>query len=130
MTFSPALLLAVAAGGAAGSVARFMALMVIGRWLDGGFPFGTLVVNVIGSFVMGVLVELFALAWNPSMEMRAFLTIGVLGGFTTFSTFSLDVALLVQRGELASAALYTVVSVLFSVGGLFAGLYLIRGVVG
>ncbi|WP_158044296.1 fluoride efflux transporter CrcB [Skermanella pratensis] len=130
MTFSPTLLLAVAAGGAAGSAARFVVMSAIGHWLGTAFPYGTLVVNVAGSFVMGVLVELSALAWNPSPELKALLTVGVLGGFTTFSTFSLDAAILMQRGELAASAAYMVVSVLFSVGGLFAGLFLIRGMVG
>ncbi|HYI72279.1 MAG TPA: fluoride efflux transporter CrcB [Skermanella sp.] len=130
MNFSPAMLLAVAAGGAAGSVARFVAMSVIGQWFGTAFPYGTLAVNVIGSLVMGVLVEWWALAWSPAPELRALLAVGVLGGFTTFSTFSLDLAVLMQRGEMAAAALYMVVSVIFSVGALFAGLFLVRGIVG
>ena len=130
MTFSPAMLLAVAAGGAAGSVARFVTMSAIGHWLGGAFPYGTLVVNIIGSLVMGVLVEWWALAWTPAPEVRALLAVGVLGGLTTFSTFSLDLVVLVQRGEMVAAALYTMVSVVFSVGALFAGLFLVRGIVG
>jgi CrcB protein len=126
MNFSPAMLLAVAAGGAAGSVGRFVAMSMFGA----AFPYGTLAVNVTGSLVMGVLVEGWALAWSPTPELRALLAVGVLGGFTTFSTFSLDVAVLMQREELGVAALYMVVSVVVSVGALFAGLYLVRGIVG
>jgi CrcB protein len=130
MTFSPAMLLAVAAGGAAGSVARFVTMSAMGHWFGTAFPYGTLAVNVIGSLVMGVLVEWWALAWSPAPELRALLAVGVLGGFTTFSTFSLDLVVLVQRGEMVAAALYMVVSVVFSVGALFAGLFLVRGIVG
>jgi fluoride exporter len=130
MSFSPAMLLAVAVGGAAGSVARFVTMSVIGHWFGAAFPYGTLAVNMIGSLVMGVLVEGWALVWSPTPELRALLAVGVLGGFTTFSTFSLDIVVLMQRGELAVAALYMVVSVVLSVGGLFAGLYLVRGIIG
>jgi CrcB protein len=130
MNFSPAMLLAVAVGGAAGSVGRFVAMSMIGHWFGAAFSYGTLAVNVIGSLVMGVLVEGWALAWSPTPELRALLAVGVLGGFTTFSTFSLDVAVLMQRGELGVAALYMVVSIVLSVGALFAGLYLVRGIVG
>lgn len=130
MTFSPAMLLAVAAGGAAGSVARFVTMAVVGQWFGTAFPYGTLAVNVIGSLAMGILVEWWMLAWTPAPEIRALLAVGVLGGFTTFSTFSLDLVVLMQRGEMVSAALYMVVSVVFSVGALFAGLFLVRGIVG
>ena len=130
MQFSPAMLIAIAVGGAAGSVARYMTMAALGHWLGSAFPYGTLAVNVIGSLSMGVLVELSALVWSPSPELRALLTVGVLGGFTTFSTFSLDVAVLMQRGDTVSVALYVIVSVLFSVGALFAGLHLVRGMVG
>jgi len=130
MTFSPAMLLAVAAGGAAGSVGRFVAMSAIGHWFGAAFPYGTLAVNLIGSLVMGVLVEGWALAWTPAPELRALLAVGVLGGFTTFSTFSLDLVVLMQRGEMSAAVLYMVVSVVFSVGALFAGLFLVRGIVG
>lgn len=116
----------VAAGGALGSVARYLTMILIGQWFGTGFPYGTLVVNILGSFVMGVLVELGALVWSTSLEMRAFLTVGILGGFTTFSTFSLDVVVLVERHDLAGAVIYVTASVLLSVAGLFGAMGLIR----
>lgn len=124
----PRLLAAVAIGGAAGSLARYLTMTVIGQWFGSAFPWGTLAVNVLGSFVMGVLVEASALAWSPSPELRALLTVGVLGGFTTFSTFSLDVAYLVERQQGGSAAAYVGASVTLSVAALFLGLAVVRQV--
>lgn len=120
------MILAVAAGGALGSVARYLVMSLAGAWWGAAFPWGTLAVNVIGSFVMGALVESFALAWSAGSEMRAFLTVGVLGGFTTFSAFSLDVVALIERGQAAIAAAYVMGSVLVSVLALMAGLRLFR----
>ena len=117
-------------GGAIGTGARYLLSGWLLRVAGPGFPYGTLAVNVAGSLIMGVLIELSALVWSPSPELRALLTVGVLGGYTTFSTFSLDVAFLMQRGDTAAAAIYVVVSVLLSVGALFAGLHIIRGMVG
>lgn len=122
-------ILAVAVGGAAGSVGRYVVMSAVGQWLGSGFPWGTLLVNVLGSFIMGVLVELSALAWSPSPEIRALLVVGVLGGFTTFSTFSLDVGYLIERHQTAAAAVYAIASVALSVGALFLGLALMRQVV-
>jgi CrcB protein len=92
----------------------------------GEFPWHTLIVNVLGCFVMGVLTGLMALKLNLSQEMRVFLTTGILGGFTTFSAFSLDFALLVERKAPLAAGMYVAVSVLFSLVAVFAGLQLIR----
>jgi CrcB protein len=75
---------------------------------------------------MGLLVELMALRWSVSPDMRAFLTVGVLGGFTTFSSFSLDAALLIERGDWTPALGYVLGSVALSICGLFAGLWLMR----
>jgi CrcB protein len=122
------LLLSVAIGGALGSVARYLAMIGAGAWLGTSFPWGTLTVNVVGSAIMGLIIEGSALRWNIGPEWRAFLTVGILGGFTTFSTFSLDVAVLIERHELLSAALYIFVSVLASVGALFGVMYLLRQV--
>lgn len=117
---------AVAAGGAAGAVLRYLVGMQVGRWLGTGFPWATLTVNIAGCFVMGLLVEIMALHWSPGPALRAFLTVGLLGGFTTFSAFSLDVALLAERGDGAGTLGYVAASVLLSIGGLFAGLYAVR----
>jgi CrcB protein len=123
-------LLAVAAGGVTGAVARYLVYIAVGHLLGSGFPYATLIVNIVGSFAMGVLVETMALGWNASIEMRLFLTTGILGAFTTFSAFSLDFALLYERRAFALCALYTIASVVLSVGALFAGLYLVRRLVG
>lgn len=122
--------MAVAAGGAIGSAARYLTMIAAGHALGSGFAWGTLVVNVAGSLAMGLLVGLGAHLWQPSPELKLFLTVGVLGGFTTFSTFSLDVALMIERGEWMAAALYVSASVLLSVGGLFLGLWTMRQMVG
>lgn len=120
------MVLAVALGGAIGAVARHVFATQVTRLSGDGFPWGILSVNVLGSFVMGVLAEGFALRWNAPLEVRAFLTVGILGGFTTFSSFSLDAMLLLERGQWMAAALYMVGSVALAVGGLFCGLVLVR----
>lgn len=121
-------LLAVAAGGAIGSIARF----VIGVWstraFGVGFPWGTLFINTAGSFLIGAFVELFALHWDAPLSMRVFLTVGICGGFTTFSTFSLDTYVLIERGQHGFAATYIAASVVASIAGLFGALHLLRSV--
>ena len=92
-----------------------------------GFPYGTLIVNIVGSFAMGVLAGYFAFRPGISQHMRLFLTTGILGGFTTFSAFSLDTALLIERHSYGLAAGYAVGSVAASVSALFFGLALFRG---
>jgi CrcB protein len=92
-----------------------------------GFPYGTLVVNVAGSFAMGLLAGYFAFRPGIGQHLRLFLTTGILGGFTTFSAFSLDTALLVERHSYGMAAGYVVGSVAASVSALFFGLALFRG---
>jgi CrcB protein len=121
----PFILLAVALGGAVGSLARYF---VAGAIPSYPFPWGIFVVNVTGGFLMGVIVEMSALKLQLTPEVRAFLTVGVLGGYTTFSTFSLDSALLIQRGAYATAAGYMIGSAVLSVAALFAGLFLVRAV--
>lgn len=96
------------------------------RLVSAGFPFGTLVINVLGCFAMGVTVSVFAQRSGLSQDLRLFLTTGVLGGFTTFSAFSLDAAVLWQRGETGLAALYVGASVLVSLAAVAAGLALGR----
>lgn len=121
-------LLAVAAGGAVGAVARYLVMSAVGAVLGSGFPYATLTVNVVGSFILGVIVETSALVWSPGEALRAFLVVGVLGAFTTFSTFSLDVAVLYERGALVPLAAYIIVSVAVCVAALFAGLALVRAI--
>jgi len=117
---------AVGAGGALGSMARYL----IAGWVQSpawtGFPYGIFIVNVTGGFIMGLFTEAMALRFNVSPELRAFLTTGILGGYTTFSTFSLEAALLIERHAYGQAAFYIAGSALLSVMALFAGLWLMR----
>ncbi len=122
------LIIFIAAGGAIGAVLRHAVGVQLLRWLGAGFPFSALAVNVVGSFAMGVLLEIMALRLNVSPETRAFLTVGILGAFTTFSTFSLDVFVLYERGAIVSMVLYVAASVVLSVLGLVAGLQLFRAI--
>ena len=120
------ILLAIAVGGGLGSLARHYLSTIVYGFTGGTFPWGILAVNVLGGFAMGLIVELSALKLNVAPELRAFLTTGVLGGFTTFSAFSLDSALLIERGDWVGAGSYMVGSVVLSVGALFVGLWLVR----
>ena len=119
-------ILLVASGGAIGSVARYLVGVGMARAFGVAFPYGTLAVNVIGGFLMGLFIELLARRFEGSPELRLFVAIGILGGFTTFSSFSLDVAVLWERGELATALFYVLASVILSIGALFLGLWLAR----
>ncbi|MEP0070805.1 fluoride efflux transporter CrcB [Pyruvatibacter sp.] len=122
------MIVAIALGGGLGAVGRYAigasALAVFGP----GFPMGTLIANVIGGFLMGVVVETGALKFSYSPELRAFLTVGLLGGFTTFSAFSLESALMMERGEWGLAFIYIVGSAVLAIAALFAGLWLVRSV--
>lgn len=120
------ILLSVAAGGALGAVGRYLVMSGVGHWLGSGFPYATLTVNIVGSFVLGSLVEIMALTWSPGQEVRAFLVVGVLGAFTTFSTFSLDAVALIERGNYLGTAAYIGASVIVCVTGFFAGMHLLR----
>jgi fluoride exporter len=121
------ILIAIAVGGGIGSLLRYFVSSFVQAGA-GSFPYGILAVNVLGGLAIGIIVELGALRLSYSPELRAFLITGLLGGFTTFSAFSLDTALLIERGDWGSAALYILASVVFSVGALFFGLWLIRSV--
>ncbi|MFN3608520.1 MAG: fluoride efflux transporter CrcB [Hyphomonas sp.] len=119
--------LLVALGGAFGASLRYGVGLVAVRHLPSGWPWGTSFVNIAGSLAMGVLIGWLALkAEGASQEARLFLTTGVLGGFTTFSAFSLEVANMLRSGETVKAGLYAGVSVLFSVSALFIGLWMAR----
>jgi fluoride exporter len=122
------MLAAVGVGGAIGSVARYL----IAGWVQSpawtGFPYAIFIVNITGGFLMGALTGAMALKFHVSPEVRAFLTTGILGGYTTFSTFSLESAMLIERHAYGQAASYVVGSTLLSILALFAGLWLMRAI--
>ncbi len=113
-------------GGGIGAALRHGVNVGCARLCGTAFPYGTLTVNILGSLVMGLLAGYFAYRGEASQAWRLFLTTGILGGFTTFSTFSLDAALLWERHEVLLALAYVFASVVFSILGLFAGLALVR----
>ncbi len=120
-------LVLVAIGGAFGSVCRYLLGVGMFKALGPGFPYGTLAANILGGFLMGVLVSVLALRGGADQEKwRLLLGVGVLGGFTTFSSFSLETGLMIERRHLEVAAVYILGSVAFSILGLFAGLFLMR----
>ncbi|WP_213773585.1 fluoride efflux transporter CrcB [Bradyrhizobium sp. dw_78] len=123
---NPQFILAVAVGGAIGSVLRYLVAVGAGRVFGTHFPWGTLIINVTGSFLIGAFVGLFALKWDLPQAVRIFLTVGICGGYTTFSTFSLDAYYLIERGELVAAGLYMIASVALSVAALVAAMQLVR----
>ena len=118
----------VAMGGAIGASVRYGVGILTLQFGNGSFPWGTFIVNVAGSFILGILVACLAFSWAVSAEFRAFLIVGVLGGFTTFSAFSLDFLLLAEKNRFDLAAGYMVGTLVLSVGGLFAGMRLTRAV--
>jgi CrcB protein len=120
------ILCSVAVGGALGAMIRYLLMNGIGHYINAGFPYSTLVVNVVGCFVLGSLIEVFDFQWMHGKEMRSFLVVGVLGSFTTFSAFSQDVIFLMERGELSLAGLYIMLSVVLSIAGMFAGMIFLR----
>ena len=122
-------LLLVMIGGAVGAGARHLTGRATLSLLGPGYPFGTLAVNLVGGFAMGLLVGALARMSVPGENWRLLLGVGVLGGYTTFSSFSLDVVNMMQRGDLGVAALYITISVIGSIAALFAGLALVRTVV-
>jgi len=118
----------VALGGAVGAVLRYLGVLGAARWLGAGFPYGTLAVNVAGSFLIGVVFS--ALTAREAMHLAPFLTVGVLGGFTTFSAFSLDALILWERGAAGLAAAYVLASVALSLGAVGLGVIVVRGGLG
>jgi fluoride exporter len=113
-------------GGGLGSSLRHLINVASTRWLGTAFPYHTLIINITGSLVMGLIAGYLAFRGEASPHWRLFLMTGILGGYTTFSAFSLDAALLYERGEMALALLYVAGSVMLSIAGLFAGLALVR----
>jgi len=115
----------VALGGAIGSSARYLVNITLPRLLGHGFPYATMAVNILGSFLMGVLVVV--LAMKGGNRFAPFLMTGILGGFTTFSAFSLDAAKLWEAGQVTTAAGYVIGSVGLGLAALFAGMAFARG---
>ena len=121
------LLLYAMAGGALGSGTRHLLNIGIGRLTGAaGFPWWTFAINVTGCFFMGALIELLALRFNGSQDLRTFLATGILGGYTTFSAFSLDFVTLMNRHDYVGAGAYVIGSVVLSLIGVYAGLWLVR----
>jgi fluoride exporter len=113
-------------GGGLGSSLRHTINVVCARCLGTAFPYSTFIINITGSTVMGLIAGYLAFKGEVAQPWRLFLMTGILGGYTTFSAFSLDAALLYERGEIALALFYVLGSVVFSILGLFAGLALVR----
>lgn len=122
--------LAVAAGGALGAVARYGMAGLVQRVAGGAFPWGTLAVNVLGALLMGIIVEGAARLWTVPTDLRLFLTTGVLGGFTTFSAFSLETVLMIEKGDWLPAIAYIAASVALTVLFLFCGMWAVRSLAG
>lgn len=119
----------VALGGAIGAASRHLVNLGALRLFGPNYPLGTLSVNVLGGLLMGLLANYFALIYpGGGQNLRLFLATGVLGGFTTFSAFSLDAVLLWERGDILGALIYILLSVVLSIGALAAGLFIMRAV--
>lgn len=120
-------ILQVAIGGALGAVLRYLSVSQATAWFGAGFPFGTLFVNVLGSFVMGLAAHLLVRD-GAILPISPMIMTGILGGFTTFSAFSLDAVRLYENGQTGAATLYVLGSVLLSISALVAGLALARAI--
>jgi CrcB protein len=123
---APVSYLLVFFGGGLGASLRHLINLTCARCIGIGFPWGTFIINITGSTVMGLIAGYLAFKGEASQPWRLFIMTGILGGYTTFSAFSLDTALLYERGELGLAAAYVLGSVVLSIAGLFAGLALMR----
>ena len=122
------LLMLATVGGGLGAGARYLVQAGMMRVLGAGFPWWTFAINIVGSFLMGVVATHVAARFGGSPEVRTFLATGILGGFTTFSAFSLDVANLVEKNQFAAAAFYVAGSVGLSILALYAGFALAKAV--
>ena len=118
--------LLVFVGGGLGASLRHTINIACAKCIGTAFPWGTFIINITGSTVMGLIAGYLAFKGAASQPWRLFLMTGILGGYTTFSAFSLDTALLYERGEIAAALFYVLGSVVLSIAGLFAGLALVR----
>lgn len=119
-------ILAVALGGGTGAVMRYLIAIGSGKLFGTNFPWGTFIINITGSFLIGFFTGMFALKWNLPQAVRIFLTVGICGGYTTFSTFSLDTFYLMERGEMLAAGAYVIGSVILSIGALILAMQAVR----
>lgn len=122
-------MIAVALGGALGAMARYGVNLGAVKVLGHGFPYGTLIANVVGSFMMGILISVMAHSWQAPESARLFLVTGFLGAFTTFSTFSLDFVTLWERQDYVQSSLYLGGSVVLSIASLMLAMILVRAFV-
>ncbi len=113
--------LAVGCGGFIGAAARYLFSVFVNRINTGNFPISTLIINILGSFLIGFLTQLFSSLYPSNKKLLLFLTTGILGGFTTFSTFSLETVNLYQSGNMLYAALNIIFSIVFCISGAFLG---------
>jgi CrcB protein len=118
--------LSVALGGAIGATSRYWISSLVYQAVGGAFPWATLTVNVFGCAILGVLIQLMALVWSPSEPLRAFLTVGFLGALTTFSAFSLEMVLMLERGDWLNAMLYVLLSVVLCIGATIGTMALMK----
>jgi fluoride exporter len=116
-------------GGGLGAALRHGVNILAANLIGTSFPYGTMIINILGSLTMGLIAEYFALKSGLPQHWRLFLTTGILGGFTTFSAFSLEAALLYERGQIVNAAIYVIGSVVLAIAGLFVGLAIVRALV-
>lgn len=116
-------------GGGIGSMLRHAANLIGASWFGLNIPAGTFFVNITGALAMGLLAGWFSFRGHSDQLSRLFLTTGILGGFTTFSAFSLEAALMVERGQTVGATLYVIGSVVIAIAGIFAGIAIIRAFV-
>ena len=123
------MILPITAGGAIGTTGRFLVGRMMFKIMGPGFPWGTLTVNVIGSFLIGLTVQMLAVHYSLSYEWQGFLIIGVRDGFTTFSAFSMELGLMIEKGQFSTAALYAFGSMFIGVAALFIGIYAGRSLV-
>ena len=121
------MLLAIACGGALGALARHKVGSVAMLLFGSGFPYGTIIVNIVGSFLLGLLAGGLVFKFSLPQEARAFLIVGFCGAFTTFSTFALDFAALIERGNPMLAGVYVALSVAGAILAMFGGLTVMRG---
>lgn len=121
--------LSVGFGGFIGAVSRYLLAILINRYNTGSFPISTLVINVSGSFLIGLLTQVLSVVYPDNKKLQLFLTTGILGGYTTFSTFSLETVTLYQNGHTVFAILNVALSVAFCVAGVFLGKILAKVIV-